>query len=85
VRLFADARRPALCRGAEKAPHSAQQQLNAMSYKLPAEFDTDVQAALEDWRQGRQSQAPVGCRRIAVDRTGRGEMGSAGWALSISS
>jgi len=51
VRLFADAADQLYAAVQKKRRTVLSSKLNAMSYKLPAEFDTDVQAALEDWRK----------------------------------
>jgi len=51
VRLFADAADQLYAAVQKKRRTVLSSKLNAMSYKLPAEFDKDVQAALEDWRK----------------------------------
>src|SRR6202040_279940 len=51
VRLFADAADQLYAAVQKKRRTVLSSKLNAMSYKLPAEFEKDVQAALEDWRK----------------------------------
>ena len=51
VRLFADAADQLYAAVQKKRRTVLGSKLNAMSYKLPAELETDVQAALEDWRK----------------------------------
>ena len=45
-----------------------------MSYKLPEELRKGRPGSARGLAQGGQGQAAVGCRRLAVDRGGRGEM-----------
>ena len=51
VRLFADAADQLYAAVQKKRRTVLGSKLNAMSYKLPAELEKDVQAALEDWRK----------------------------------
>jgi len=51
VRLFADAADQLYAAVQKKRRTVLGSKLNAMSYKLPAELERDVQAALEDWRK----------------------------------
>jgi len=51
VRLFADAADQLYAAVQKKRRTILGPKLNAMSYKLPAEVEKDVQAALEDWRK----------------------------------
>jgi transaldolase/glucose-6-phosphate isomerase len=51
VRLFADAADQLYAAVQKKRRTVLGGKLNAMSYKLPAELQQDVQAALEDWRK----------------------------------
>src|SRR5206468_467 len=51
VRLFADAADQLYAAVQNKRRTVLGSKLNAMSYKLPAELERDVQAALEDWRK----------------------------------
>ncbi|MFL5270388.1 MAG: bifunctional transaldolase/phosoglucose isomerase, partial [Stellaceae bacterium] len=51
VRLFADAADQLYAAVQKKRRTVLGNKLNTMSYKLPAELEKDVQAALEDWRR----------------------------------
>jgi transaldolase/glucose-6-phosphate isomerase len=51
VRLFADAADQLYAAVQKKRRTVLGGKLNAMTYKLPAELETDIQAALEEWRK----------------------------------
>ncbi len=74
VRLFADAADQLYAAVQKKRRTVLGSKLDAMSYKLPKDLDEAVDAGARRVAQRRQGPAPVGRRRLAVDRDRRGPM-----------
>ena len=74
VRLFADAADQLYAAVQKKRRTVLGGKLNAMSYKLPAELETDVQAALEDWRKEGKVRRLWAADASLWTEAGRGEM-----------